>query len=104
MRLWFTDEYELGLGKDVGLQLACPLGNDLKPSLIISWSVFWQMASVTSTHAGLNTSSTMGLIAVSRMRFRSGRQRDKRSGLGLPNSSFMPWVTMKAVANDSASP
>jgi hypothetical protein len=76
--------------KKACLQLACPLGNDLKPSLMISWSGFVQMASVTRTHAGLKTSSTMGLTAVSRMRFRSGRQRDKRSGLGFPNSSFMP--------------
>lgn len=35
---------------------------------------------------------------------RSGWQRDKRSGRGFPKSSFIPCVTMKAVASESASP
>jgi hypothetical protein len=88
----------------LNVQLAWPLGNDLKPSFMISSSVFVQMASVTRTHAALNSAPTMGLIAADSRRLRSGRQRDSRSGRGFPNNSFMPWVIMNAVASESASP
>jgi hypothetical protein len=41
---------------------------------------------------------------MSRIRSRSGRQRESKSGLGLPKSSFMPWVSINAVAIESARP
>lgn len=79
----------------------------MKPSFMMSSSVFVQMASVTSTHAALNSAPTCLptlLTANSERRLRSGWQRDSRSGRGFPNSSFMPCVIRKAVASESASP
>lgn len=72
-----------------GLQLACPLGKDLKPSFRKSLSVSVQMPGVTRTQAGLKI-SPIGFTANSWMRSRSGLHRDSRSGRGFPNKFFMP--------------
>lgn len=87
-----------------GLQLECPLGNDLKPSFKRELSVWVQIPEVTSTQAGSKMSPTMGLMANSLMRSRSGLHLESRSGLGFPNRFFMPWVIKKAVARERAKP
>lgn len=70
-------------------QLACPLGNDLKPSCKIS--MFWlvQISELTMTHNGLKPRAVAPTLA-SGIRLRSGSQRERRSGRGLPKRSFMP--------------
>jgi hypothetical protein len=67
-------------------------------------SGFVQMSEVTRTQFMLTTSATTGLTRVSRIRVRSGWQRDSKSGRGFPKINFMPCVIMKAVASESASP
>jgi hypothetical protein len=89
------------------IQLECPLGKDLKPSINSPprlRSGFVQISEVTSTQFGLTTLDTTGLTRVFAMRFKSGWQRERRSGRGFPKMSFMPWVIMNAVASESASP
>lgn len=105
MRLRYAiSKATFGLCMPEDLQLAWPLGYDLKPSLRRSSSSVVQIPEVTRTQVGSKAFPTTGLTANSSIRPRSGLQRDRKSGRGLPKRFFMPWVIIKAVARDKASP
>jgi hypothetical protein len=98
----------VSFGNEGNIQLECPLGKDLKPSMSsppLLRSGLVHMPDVTMTQFGLLTTFfKMGVTRKSSIFERSGRQRDSRSGRGFPNMSFIPCVIMNAVASESARP
>lgn len=103
-RLWYGvyDVFDMYV-YDIDLQEACPLGKLANPSMRNELLLSRQISHETNVAAPRSSSPSPPTVN-SAMRPRSGLQRARRSGRGLPIRTFRPCVAAQALAMASARP